>query len=209
VPVNDNDKEADMAVKDKDKTNAWDQLLKVEEEVDKARLAASEAGHKLQQANDERNALLDERRRLAFNDARLVDHRGNPSDVPDNPVAAIDAKLVTYDMEDLALRYQHAKGLEEQAMAAVHAFIVPVFWELVDSLRPEAEAAVENVRTKMAEAHEAVEEWIGVYRRSVGLTHPMGDVDGRDVPGVEHASALAKSVRDIELPLPLPVRRPT
>lgn len=210
MPVNNtNDKEANVAeVKDKDKNaTAWEQLLQLEEEVDKARLAATKAGAKLKTANDEVNALLDERRRLAFNDKRLVDHRGNAADVPDNPVAAIDAKLAKVDLEDLALRYRHAKDLEELAMNEVHRFIVPVFWELVDSLRPEAEAAVENVRTKMAEAHEAVEEWMGVYRRSIGLTHPMGDVNGQDVPGVEHASALAKAVRNIELPLPLPVRR--
>lgn len=191
------------------KDKAWDELLKLEADVDKARLAASEAGAKLKTANDEVNGLLDERRRLGFNDKRLVDHRGNAADVPDNPVAAIDAKLADYDLEDLALRYRHAKDLEAQLMDEVYRFIEPRLWELVESLRPEAEAAVENVKATMAAAHDAIEAWIDVWRRSVGLTHPVEGVDSRDVPGVEHASALAKAVRDVELPVPLPVRRDT
>lgn len=189
------------------KTTTWDELLQLEEQVAKARTEADEAGRRLKRNTDEVTALLDERRRLAFHDKTLVDHRGNPSDVPDNPIKAIDAKLQEYDLEDDQLRYRHAKGVEAQRMDEVHRFIEPVFWELVDHMKPEAEAVVERVKTAMAEAHEAVEAWFAVYRRAVGLTHPVHGVDGRDVPGADHASALAKAVRDVELPAPLPVRR--
>jgi hypothetical protein len=188
-------------------TETWDELLRLEELVSKARAEADEAGHQLKRNTDEATALLDERRRLAFNDKTLVDHRGYPTDVPDNPVKAIDAKLQDFDLEDDQLRYRHAKALEAQRMDEVHRFIEPVFWELVEHLQPEAESVVERVKTAMAEAHEAVEAWFAVYRRVIGLTHPVHGVDGRDVPGADHASALAKAVRDVELPVPLPVRR--
>ena len=196
-----------MAVKDEKRTSAWDQLLQLEEEVDKARKAANEAGRELKAKGDEVNALLDQRGRLAYNDKRLVDHRGHASDVPDNPIREIDAKLAEYDLEDSTLRYQHSKDLLAQAEQEVHRFIVPVFWELIEAMTPEAEHASERVRQAMAEAHDAVEGWIDTYRRVMGLTAPMADVDGRDIPGLEHASALAKAVREVELPVPLPVRR--
>ena len=196
-----------MAVKDKKRTSAWDQLLQFEEEVDKARQAANEAGQELKRKGDEVNALLDQRGKLAYNDKRLVDHRGHASDLPDNPIREIDAKLAEYDLEDAALRYQHAKDLLAQAEQEVHRFIVPVFWELIEAVTPEAEHAAEQVKVKMAEAHDAVEAYIDVVRRVMGLTAPMADVDGRDIPGLEHASALAKAVREIELPVPVPVRR--
>lgn len=196
-----------MVNKVKNKTETWEQLIELEGHVAKAREEANWAGHQLKRSTDEANALLDQRRRLAYSDKTLVDHRGHASDVPDNPIKAIDKKLQAYDIEDDQLRYRHAKEVEAQRMDEVHRFIEPVFWELVENLRPEAESVVERVKTAMGEAHAAVEEWVGVYRRVVGLTHPVQGVDGRDIPGIEHASALAKAVREVELPVPLPVRR--
>lgn len=195
-----------MAVTDK-RGIAWDQLLQMEEEVNRARQAANEAGQKLRRTTDEVNALLDQRGRLAYNDKRLVDHRGHASDVPNNPIREIDAKLAEYDIEDDHARHEHAKALVAQAEQEVHRFIVPVFWELIDAYTPEAEQAAARVKDSMAEAYNAVEAYIDVFRRVIGLTAPMADVDSRDIPGLEHASALAKAVREVELPVPVPTRR--
>ena len=196
-----------MAVKDKKRTSAMDQLLQLEDEVNKARQLSVEAGSTLKRNTDEANALLDERRRLAHQDPKLVDHRGMPSGVANNPIEEIDKRLREYDLEDDHARYEHAKRLLAQAEDEVRAFIPPVFWQLVEAVTPEAEQAAEDVRAAMAEAHAAVERYIDVYRRVLGLTAPMAEVDGRDIPGLDHAAVLAKAVREIELPVPVPVRR--
>ena len=53
---------------------------------------------------------------------------------------------------------------------------------------------------KIRDAYAAIEAWLTVYKRIAHLTVPMRHVDQRDIPGLEHASALAEALRDIELP---------
>jgi hypothetical protein len=84
------------------------------------------------------------------------------------------------------------------------AYIEQYFLEIVGEWRPTAEAAVEEVRDKAGELTAALQHYLAVHGRSVGLTEPIRKLDGRDVPGIDPAAELLRAVTDLQLPVPVP-----
>lgn len=108
------------------------------------------------------------------------------------------------DLVDLHARYDHARTLEAAAKQATHAHIEQHFDQLVEDLRPRAEAAVAAVRDKADEMLEAVGEYQAVWGRSVSFTEPVRGIDGRNVPGIDTVGDLRRMLEPLDLPVPLP-----
>ena len=187
-------------------SRAYAELAELEAALAKATEQSNVIGQELRSSQEEVDVLLDHRRRLVHSDPELVNHRGEPTKAKGNPVGQVDKKLAEYDLEDLRARYDHARALERKAQQRVYDHLQAHYGDVIDAFRPEAEQAAEDVRVAVAAAYDSVEAWLNTWRRGVGLTHPMADIDGRDVPGTEHASALLKALRGVELPVPSPPR---
>jgi hypothetical protein len=98
----------------------------------------------------------------------------------------------------------HAARLAARAKQCIDACKQAHFPELVEAYRPEAEAAKAAVDAWRAEGLAVLDRFINTYHRSVGLTEPIRQIDGRSVPGINQAAALRKAIERAEIPVPLP-----
>jgi hypothetical protein len=125
--------------------------------------------------------------------------------VADNAVAKIDKKIEQLgDLADLGARVEHARRLEGAAKRAWEAFIAQNFRAVVASITPEAKAMSAAIRAAGDQLAAALDDWLRMHGRSVGLTVPVAGIDGRSVPDPGPIVGLKRSVENLDVPPPLP-----
>lgn len=192
------------ATKPRSQSSELAALQELERLWDKATQDAKRLGTEHNEKVNTYRSLSDERRRLLHRDPGLADHLGQPTHA-DNDVGQIDKAIADLgDIDELGAKVAHARRLAEKAKQDAMAHIQANFSEIVEQFRPQAEAAVEGVRARADELAQAIETYLNAFRRSVGLTEPIQGLDGRHVPGVDHAAAIQRTVADLDLPVPVP-----
>jgi hypothetical protein len=184
--------------------SAADELDTLEQGWADAKAEADNLGRDFHDRRARAQDLLELRRHRIHRDPGLVDHRNQPVD-PDGEIAQIDRDVAALgDLVDLHAQFDHARTLEESAKRACYSHIETHFDDLVEALRPRAEAAVASVRDKADEMLEAIGEYRAVHGRAVWFTEPIRSLDGRNVPGINTVSNLMRTLETIDLPTPLP-----
>ena len=147
-------------------------------------------------------ALTRDREHRIAREPRLANLDGSPVEsISDNPIAQIDKALA--EVGDVAVAKQkadHAARLAARVKQSIDVCKAEHFPELVEALRPEAEAAKAAVDARRAEGFAVLERFIGAYHRSVGLTAPIRRIDGRHVLGINEAASLRKAIEIGEVP---------
>ena len=164
---------------------------------------ATTQGRAAADAVERSRALHDERRRLVHREPGLVDHLNQPLD-KDGPIAALDKEIGELgDLAERQARYDHSRRLTDRAKQSWQDYVAGHLPEIVDELRPEAEAVTETTNGLIAAAHRGAAEYLGFVRRVEGYVG-AAKRDTRSVPGLDAASELVRFLEGWQLVPPLP-----
>jgi hypothetical protein len=142
--------------------------------------------------------LLERKQRLIHNQPELVDHQGNPVS-KDNEVSKLNAEILAADEEiggglnQLELRLDHARKLEERAKGAAEAFARSHLDLIVEARQAEGEADRERAEAKLAEAREEAHRYLDAARRTEGIRALAGATD-RKAPAFDAGSELVRAL---------------
>jgi hypothetical protein len=179
------------------------ELETLEAKWNKAAEARSDLDRKHKARQDAARELFGRRESRLIRWPTEYNSDGSPAK-PDSEAAEIQRQIDALGQIDFTPEREHARRLEDAAKRAVMAHIEQHFLEIVGEWRPTAEAAVEEVREKAGELGAALQHYLAVHGRSVGLTEPIRRLDGRDVPGIDPAASLLRTVTALQLPVPVP-----
>lgn len=169
--------------------------------------AAAEArrdiGRQHQEKQNALRELLERRTRLLTGEPGQFNHDGSPL-TDDNNAAEIQRAIDALGQTDFTSEIAHLERLETAAKNVVHVHIEGHIAEIVDELRPAAEAVAAAVQDTLGPARAAVDAYLNMVRRSEGLTHAVRGLDVRAVPGLDPAAELQRVLQGWDLPVPLP-----
>ncbi len=146
--------------------------------------------------------LGDQRQRLTHRQPGLVDHHQQPlASIKDNPVVQLDRETEALgDLADLGAQVEHARQLERVAKQDVQAYVAEHYTAILEALEAEGDRHAEALNAAIATVAEELERYIGHCQRLAGLA-TMVRADTR-VSGLDQASAVARQMRDWNLPTP-------
>lgn len=106
-----------------------------------------------------------------------------------------------------AARAQGMLAARQRAQAAANAFSEAHLAELVEDLRPDAQAAVARVRSGVADLQDALDAYLAVERRVVDITAPVGwfkPYERMPADPFERLRAALDEIAAAEIPEPMP-----
>lgn len=148
--------------------------------------------------------MRNERLRLAVEQPAMFDQEGRAK--KGSEAAKLDAELESVREADLATVVAAAEERARRARRAVNDHIIANATVLMEEMRPEAEAVVEDLEAALRTVDSAGDRYFAVQQRASDLLRPVPGLDGQDVPNADHIAKLQRIARQAlgeGFPLPL------
>lgn len=174
-----------------------------EKEWGDAEAHASEVARSFAHALTRSRVLHDRRRQLTHREPELTDHLERPVD-DKGEIAEIDRELDKLgDLAEEKARVDHARRLAESKKQACADYCSAHFEEVMRDIKPDAERDAAETQAAIEAALERAKQHLDLHQRIEGI-HALADRNPRDVPGLDTASHLVRSLEvwDIKPSIP-------